>query len=169
MTTETGIKVLMFSGDKKDWEYWSSQFMSKASIQGWDEVFDVDNEDDIPTDAVGKNGSAETKQLWKDNKRAMNELLLSMSPDVKGKVCWRLIDNTKNPDKWKYGNAKQAWNSLRKKFEPRNACSLSELTKKWELMALNSVSESPDVFISEMQAVQMQLFSHGINKSDEEC
>ena len=37
---EKSIRILIFSGKKKDWNMWSEKFLAKASMRGFDGILD---------------------------------------------------------------------------------------------------------------------------------
>ena len=49
---ETSIKVILFSGAKKDWSAWEEKFLSRATRRGYRDIL-LGDPDDIPEHGVG--------------------------------------------------------------------------------------------------------------------
>ena len=121
-TYEQTIRVLKFSGLKKDWPTWKQQYEARASAKGWldvlttphfgiprdDEVLDEDQPDEL-----------ELITLRKKNKSVFNDLTLSMDGSTRaGRIALRNLLRSKLPG-YLEGNASDAWRRLKNKHESR--------------------------------------------------
>jgi len=82
---EGTIKVIPFSGNKRDWPIWSEKFLARGDLKGYKDILTgkvkvpSDEEYDDMEDATLK---AKAKALRKLNKDAFIDLLLSITAET---------------------------------------------------------------------------------------
>ena len=159
MSDEKTIRILAFTGKKEDWNMWSEKFMAKASIRGFDEILEGTLK--CPKDdATNLNKKEETAKAL--NKIAFNELVLSATDNVTAS----LIKSAKYGSIRK-GDAHDAWNKLKAKYEPNTGKELLDLNK--EYMALDmKVSDDPEEFITELSELRSRMKKEPFNQVIEE-
>ena len=89
---EASIKVIPFSGNKRDWPVWSEKFLARGDVKGYKSI--LLGEVAVPTDAEfddikdeGEKKKADV--LRKLNKDAYIDLLLSIATDTEtGRVAF---------------------------------------------------------------------------------
>jgi hypothetical protein len=111
---KTSIKLVTFSGKKKDWPMWEEKFLARASHRGYTHVL-MDKGIKIPTsDEMGL--TPDQEKVKKLNEKAYMELILFMDTDQSGgSIAFNIVKGTKK-GKYKEGNAKLAWKKLKKNY-----------------------------------------------------
>jgi hypothetical protein len=94
-SSETSIKVVTFSGKKKDWLMWEEKFLARASHRGYKHIL-TDKGIKIPK--LEETGlTLEKEKVRKLNEKAYMELTLSMDTDHPGGcIAFNIIKGTKN-------------------------------------------------------------------------
>ena len=77
-THETTVKILPFSGKKKDWHKWLRQFLAFGARRGYKQVVTGT----LPVPTLMTSSSTEDKRVNNLNNNAYADLILSMSDDV---------------------------------------------------------------------------------------
>ena len=116
---EKSIRILTFSGKKKDWNMWSEKFLAKASMRGYDEILDGTTKVEKDSVTTVTKEQEVARQL---NKKAYNELVLSAVDSVTSGI----IKSAKRTG-IKKGDAKDAWDKLKTKYEPNTGQELLDL------------------------------------------
>ena len=106
MNDEKSIRIISFSGKRKDWRIWSRKFLAVAEKRGYKKVL---------TGALTITGSStdDKKQLGIN---AYNNLLLAMTEGI----SFGLIDESTSatcPD----GDASKAWKNLMVRYESQTS------------------------------------------------
>ena len=175
----TTIRILEFDGDKTSFKFWSAKFLAKSGrskykpILTGDKVIPSSSEYDTAVAVEEATRNADQKSIverYEASILAYDDLLLSMnSTTSSGRVAFGIVDGCKttaNPD----GNARQAWTRLNEKYAPTNAPSYIELEKKFAEMELTSCDTDPDKFITNLEALMVQMNKTSIpgksNKSE---
>ena len=92
---EKTIRVLPFTGKKKEWGPWEEKFLAKAKRSGYKDVLLGNKEIPKASDTVDEEG-AKIKDL---NELGYHDLMLCMDTDtVGGNVAFHLVKGTKSPD-----------------------------------------------------------------------
>ena len=97
---------------------------------------------------------------------ACDNLIVSMDDSASGsKVAFNTIGNTKDKEKWPDGNAKIAWEKLKKKCAPTSAPNLLKVHREF-YGAKFKKHWAPDAFITNMEELRGQMENMG-HKMDE--
>ena len=105
------------------------------------------------------------KELVELNKKAFGDLVISIDcSTAAGKVAFSMIKNTKTKE-YPTGDITIAWLRLKKKYEPSTAPQLMRLTREFYHKFLRP-DQDPDVFITEMEALQIQMQDLGHHMPD---
>ena len=159
---EASIKVIPFSGNKRDWPIWSEKFLARADVKGYREI--LLGEIDVPTDGdYADISDADEKKkadgLRKSNKDAYIDLLLSISTEHEtGRVAFQIIRTAKTKE-FAAGDARGAWRRLESKFESKRAPSRLILKEKFMSSKLKNPRSDPDVWITQLEDLQVQINS----------
>ena len=152
---EGTIKVIPFSGNKRDWPIWSEKFLARGDLKGYKDILTgkvkvpSDEEYDDMQDATLK---AKAKALRKLNKDAFIDLLLSITADTEtGRIAFQIVKGSKTKD-LSDGDARAAWKKLNSKFESTRAPNRLLLKEKFTNSRLKSARSDPDVWITQLEA-----------------
>jgi len=109
---ESSIRVVMFSGDKRDWVTWSEKWLARAGMKGFKKV--ATGEVDVPDSTVTALDD-EQKKAVKANEKGYSDLILSMDTDkAGGRVAFNIVKGTKSSE-YPDGNVQLAYERLKKK------------------------------------------------------
>ena len=154
-SVETSIKVVLFSGMKKDWAAWEEKFLARSSSKGYKSLLMGDEEVPKSTEDEDKL-TDEQKQEKKWNEKAYADLVLSMDTDKpSGRVAFNIIRGTKTAE-YADGNAALAWKRLKRKYEPNTAPTLMKLTQLYQNARLKK-GRDPDVFVTYLEDLRSRL------------
>ena len=146
MNATTTIRVLPFSGKEKDWRMWSRKFLAASVAKGYREAVD-------PIDPL-------TDAKDDENRKAYSDLMLSMIDET----TFGIIDEAKtglHPD----GDARFAWNELKRKFEPKTG--FNEVKTKREFNScFMEIGQDPDEWIHNLIMLQRRLETMGTKISE---
>ena len=159
-TTEKSIKILTFSGKKEDWTMWSDKFMAKASMKEYDGILDgsiIITDDDSTTMTTAQKETLEKAK--KLNKTAYNELILACTD----KISFGIVKGAKTK-KLPKGDAKEAWNRLKVRFEPNTGTELLTLNKSYMSLELSDVKEDPEEFITQLDELRARMAEEPFNE-----
>jgi hypothetical protein len=148
------VKITPFSGDKKDWERWSTTFLAKARLRGYRNVI-------VGAEIQPNKGSKDFEAFMLRNDVAYAEILTACECDV----CFGIVNSSRSdilPD----GDAKLAWENLDAKFEPKTKASLIQLKKQFLDCKLTSLNQDPDEWIQILEGLQRKLLILGHEVSD---
>ena len=120
MSNEKTIKVIEFSGKKKDWDFWEEKFIARASRRGYKEVLTC-KPTEIPKDSevLDPTKAADKEKIKKKklNSLAFEELFLSIDiSESAGKVAFRIVKQCKDKTDYPDGNAAPPWKRLTEKY-----------------------------------------------------
>ena len=157
---EGTIKVIPFSGNKRDWPIWSEKFLARGDLKGYKDILTgkvkvpSDEEYDDMEDATLK---AKAKALRKLNKDAFIDLLLSITAETEtGRIAFQIVKGSKTKD-LSDGDARAAWKKLNSKFESTRAPNRLLLKEKFTNSRLKSARSDPDVWITQLEDLQVQI------------
>ena len=157
---EKSIRILTFSGKKEDWTMWSDKFLAKASMKGYDVILDgsiiIKDDDPSTLSTTQKEAQEEAKKL---NKRAYNELILACTD----KISFGIVKGAKTKLLPK-GDAKEAWNRLKVRFEPNTGTELLTLNKSYMSLELSDVKEDPEEFITRLDELRARMAEEPFNE-----
>jgi hypothetical protein len=141
---ETSIKVVTFSGEKKDWLMWE-KFHTRASHRGYKHIL-MDENIEIPkSDDTGL--MPDKEKVKKLNEKVYMELILSMDTDQPGgSIAFNIVKGTKKGE-YKEGNVRLAWINLKKKYALMMAPLLMRMSELYMNAKLRKGAD-PDVYIT---------------------
>ena len=160
---ERAIRILQFSGKKEDWIMWTDKFLARATIRGYDEILMgtllATGESSVDEDGNSKNLSKEEKHANGLNKKAYNELILSCND----KFLFGIVKSAKKQVHPK-GDAREAWNKLKQRYEPNTGTELLALHKEYMSMELNDVKVDPETFITDLDELRARMREDPFNE-----
>jgi len=121
---EGTIRVIPFSGNKRDWPIWSEKFLARGDVKGYKDI--LLGKVIVPTDSAFNDmpsGTEKTKAktLRKLNKDAFIDLLLSITADTEtGRIAFQIVKGSKTKE-LSDEDARVAWRKLNSKFESTQA------------------------------------------------
>ena len=166
----TSIKVIPFSGKAVDWPVWSEKFLARARRKGYKKILlgtvsvPSDDEDlsQLTADEI-----KEKEKLRELNEDAYEDLILSINGETEvGRVVFQLVRGAKTK-KLADGDAKEAWDRLRGKYEARTAPSRLLLKSKIQGLRLK-YKQDPEIYISELEDLVLQYNQAGGSWKDDE-
>ena len=157
---EKSLRIIEFSG--KDWEVWSEKFKARGKRKGYTKL--LLGKAKVPTlseyslaELGDSDADKETVKLGDSNALGYEDLILSINGSTKaGKVAFNLVKNCKT-DEFPEGNYKLAWDRLVNKYSPKTAPSYIELKKKFTNSILESSSDDPDEWITELESLRAEI------------
>lgn len=157
---EGTIKVIPFTGNKRDWPVWSEKFLARGDVKGYKDILTgkVKVPSDDAYDAM-EAGAPKTKAklLRKLNKDAFIDMLLSITADTEtGRIAFQIVKGSKTKD-LSDGDARAAWKKLNSKFESTRAPNRLLLKEKFVNSRLKSARSDPDVWITQLEDLQVQI------------
>ncbi len=155
---ETSIRVITFSGKKKDWIAWEEKFLAKSKRRGYKDVLLGKTTIPKSTESLDPNNPAEMKliEIQELNESGYTDLILSMDTETSsGKVAFNIVRNSKSKD-YEDGNIEVAFKNLRRKYAPQNAPSLAKLHKSFYGASLKK-NVDPDVFITYLEDIRSRM------------
>jgi gag-polypeptide of LTR copia-type len=157
---EVTIRVVSFTGKKDDWEAWKEKFYVRSIMKKYDNILMGDDIVPKTHSATGvklTNLTPAEKELVEANQKGFADLVLSMDcSNPAGKVALAIIIGTKSDKELPSGNLRTAYLRLKAKYEPSTTPQLVLLTKKFHSMTLKP-NQDPDVFITELEAMKVQM------------
>jgi hypothetical protein len=150
------VKITPFSGEKKDWECWSTIFLAKARLRGYRNVT-------LGVEIPPNKGSKDFESYVLRNDIAYAEILIACKCDI----CFGVINSSRS-EILLDGDAKLAWDNLITKFEPRTKSSLIQLKKQFLENKLKDSTQDPDQWIQSLEGIQrkLQILGHKISEMD---
>jgi hypothetical protein len=126
---EQSIRVVPFSGEKKEWMTCEEKFLAISHIKGFSEIFEMDPED-IPTDSDDLDnekiaGNNKKRETCEKNRKAYHLLILSMSGDTPHSAV-AIVQSKKTADNL-FVNAAQGFQQINKRYCPSTAPHLAML------------------------------------------
>ena len=157
---EGGIKVIPFSGNKRDWPIWSEKFLARGDMKGYKDILlgkvKVPTDNDFNAMASGTE-KTKAKTLRKLNKDAFIDLLLSITAESEtGRIAFQIVKGSKTKE-LSDGDARAAWKKLNSKFESTRAPNRLLLKEKFVNSRLKSARSDPDIWITQLEDLQVQI------------
>ena len=122
------IRIIAFSGKQKDWNCWSKQFLATKTARGHREVLK-------PKDPKVKKDS-------NNNNKVYAHLMMACEDNV----TFGIIEEATS-DAFLKGDARLAWSTLYKKFEPNTGGRKVRLKSKFQKTRLINVRDDPNNWI----------------------
>jgi hypothetical protein len=173
-TNEVSIKVIGFSGKKKDWITWEEKFLSKAKRRGYKDLLLgkvlIPESTTVLTVIAGASDEDAIKAKVKTrelNEQGYSDLILSMDTKSNaGKVAFNLVRGSKTPD-YEDGNIAVAFKSLKRKYSPKTAPTLAKYHKLFYSAKLKKKAD-PDVFITYLEDLRLNMAEMKSTMSDDQ-
>ncbi len=150
------MKVITFSGKKRDWDAWEEKFLAKAKRKGYKELLQGKLTIPVDSDVLDLDGDEDKEKIdiQEKNELAYGELILSMDTrESAGKVAFSIVRQSKSKD-YPDGNAKVAWKDLRRKYAPTTVPSLAKLHKQFYGAKLKKKAD-PDICITYLEDTRL--------------
>ena len=162
---EKSIRIVPFSGNKKDWRMWSKQFLAVSGKRDYKDVLEgktsipAKSETlDITTDA-GKAKMAARKA----NDNAYHDLILSN----KHLVAFNIVDKSVISD-LPDGDAALAWKDLKKKYDSKTPSTMVSLSEQYHNSKLENLKVDPEVWIVHLEILKTKLDQMGYTISEKQ-
>ena len=171
---EISIKVIGFSGKKKDWITWEEKFLSKAKRRGYKDLLlgkvEIPKSTAVLTVVSGASDEEATKlkiKIQELNEQGYSDLILSMdTKENAGKIAFNLVRSSKNED-YEDGNIAVAFKSLKRKYSPKTAPTLAKYHKLFYSSKLKKKAD-PDVFITHLEDLRLNMAEMKSKMSDDQ-
>jgi hypothetical protein len=153
---EMQLKIVGFSGLKKDWDRWNVTFLAKARLKGYRNLL-------VGIDRMPSKGTKGHEDFMTKNDFAFAELLISCECDV----CLGLV-NISRSEEMPEGDAHIAWTKLVEKFAPTTKYNLIKTKKEFVDSKLEDVTMDPDEWIQNLEILRQRLMilGHPISEMD---
>ena len=169
-STEKTIAKFTFSGKSVDWPVWSEKFLARARRKDYKKILlgtEVVPSDTTEIDESTDAGKKE-KKLRELNENAYEELILFVDGNTEaGRVAFSIIRGAKTK-RLKDGDANLAWIRLCNKYRSKSAPSRLNLKNKFTAMKLKNVKSDPDIWLTELEDLRLQLEEAGATMSEED-
>jgi hypothetical protein len=154
-------RVVPFSGKKEDWDMWQIKHVGRARVRGTYGV--LKGTEAVPVIAAGAVASDEEQEIIELNTIAYNDLLQSVSEAISFNLV-RTGITVELPE----GSAAQAWKNLCSKYSPNTVAEKIRLKKELQQLKLESSSDDPDVWLTKLELIRMQLIKFKAAVSDDD-
>ena len=151
MSSERAIRVIRFSGSKKDWRKWSRKFLAMSVKRGYKDVLLGKTREEGMTD--------DEKNL---NGHAYNDIMLSMDEDV----SFSIVDEACT-EELPEGDSAMAWRKLEAKYNSQTNSSKVKLMKQLNRSKLKNKDHDPDHWVSELEVIRSQLKKMNVSIEDD--
>ena len=151
---EKSIRIVQFSGKKKEWRMWSKQFLAVAGKRYYKDI--IDGNETVPEKSETLYlTTVEGKRKMKARKVKENGyhdlILANQNP-----VAFNLVEkatSTDLPD----GDSKMAWDSLKQKYESKTPSTMVSLSDQYHRSKLENVQVDPEVWIVYLEILLTKL------------
>ena len=154
-------RVVPFSGKKEDWDMWQIKHLGRARVRGTYGI--LMGTEAVPVVVVGVAPTSDEEEIIELNTIAYNDLLQSVSEAISFNLV-RTGITVELPD----GSAAQAWKNLCSKYSPNTVAEKIRLKKELQQLKLESSSEDPDVWLTKLEFIRMQLIKFKAAVSDDD-
>jgi hypothetical protein len=169
-TDKSSIRIAPFSGKHFDWPVWREKFMARARRKGYKEILTggaTAPADSVTIDVTTPEGKAQ-KALRDANETAYEALVLLIDGETAvGRVAFNIVRGCKTSE-LADGDAWLAWKRLCDKYEPKSAPSRLALKSEFNNKVLKNANQDPDVWLTELEDLRMQLMNAGSKMSEDE-
>ncbi len=158
--SETSIKVIKFSGKKRDWSIWEEKFVARSKCRGYKNILLERQDIKIPktTEVIDEKTEEGKKKIkiMELNEIGYVDLILSMNTDtLAGQVAFDIVKKTRVPD-YEDGNIQVAWKSLKRKYSPKTAPTLASFNKRF-YGSTCSKGMDPDVYLTFLENLRSRM------------
>ena len=154
-------RVVPFSGKKEDWDMWQIKHVGRARVRGTYGV--LMGTEAVPKIEAGIALSSNEEEIIELNTIAYNDLLQSCSEAISFNLVRTGITEDL-PD----GSAAQAWKNLCSKYSPNTVAEKIRLKKELQQLKLESSSDDPDVWLTKLELIRMQVIKFKASVSDDD-
>ena len=147
---DKAIRVLTFSGKKKDWPMWEAKYAARARAKGWYQVLVGATE--VPAAATVLTDQQVTLQAArKANEDGYADLLLSMEDEV----TFNIVNEAKTTD-LPDGSLPKAWKDLKARFAPSTKSELVDLRREFMTLTIET-GDDPEEFLTNLEAINRKI------------
>ena len=157
------IRVISFEDKKKNYQTWAKKFMSASMLRGYNIVLTDTDPKVLKQSKVLKATDKDSLKLYKANQKAYRKLILACHGDI----AFRLIEKSVTKD-LPDGDAKLAWNSLKRRFDSQTSSNKLKLKKKFTNSSLTNWKKDPADWITELEKMRTQFDRMGHVISDKD-
>ena len=140
-TNEKSIRIVQFSGKKKDWRMWRKQFLAVSGKREYKDVLTgivkVPKASDILDPS--KDDDKKKIQARKANDMAYHDLILANEQPV----AFNIVDKAVTID-LPNGDAAKAWADLTRKYDNKTSSSVVTLSDEYNSSKLENVKTDPE-------------------------
>ena len=169
-TDKSSICIVPFSGKHFDWTVWREKFMTRAGCKGYKEILTgaaTAPANSVTIDVTTPKGKAQ-KALRDANETAYEALVLLIDGETAvGRVAFNIVRECKT-SKLADGDGWLAWKRLCNKYEPKSAPSRLALKSEFNNKVLKNANQDPDVWLTELEDLRMQLMNAGSKMLEDE-
>jgi len=164
------IRVIVFNGEPEEWNYWEEKFLARGGKKGFKDVLTgvLQATNDSKTldlmSAVGKEKNLVKKQntfgIWRVD-------FVHWYEQGQGEDC--IPDCEEQQNYWEEGgDVALVWKWLKEKYAPKIAPRKVKLMQEFQKMTLKSSGEDPDVWLTNLESIQMKLAETSYTISDKQ-
>jgi len=162
---EERITIIPFDGTTKQWKIWSTKFLARARRKGYKGI--LTGSIKAPKDNVRTQLTEEQEKNKELNTIAYEDIILSIDGNkATGRVAFRLVETATTGIK--DGNAHEAWQKLKDKYQPDKAPNRVELKQAFTNSKLRDGDQDPDEWITELEELRADLARMGSDITDED-
>ena len=164
------IAKFTFSGKKVDWAVWSEKFLARARRKDYKKI--LKGTAIVPSDSESIDASTtagkEKQKLRELNELAYEDLILFIDGTTDaGRVAFSIVRGSKT-NNLRDGDACEAWKRLNDKYESKSAPSRLKLTKEFNTSKLENKRSDPDVWLTKLEDLRVQLATIGKDMTDQD-
>jgi hypothetical protein len=150
------LKIVEFSGRKKEWDRWSITFLSTERLKDYRNLL-------MGIKTMPAKGSKGFEDFVNKNDFAFADLLISCKSDV----CLGLV-NASRLEELPEGDVCLVWTNMISKFAPVTKYNLIKTMKELNDSKLDDISQDPDEWIQSLEILRQRLIIlvHPINEMD---
>ena len=93
MSSETAIKVIVFSGKVKDWSMWEEKFLARSKKKGYKEILTGKLTVPIKSDQEMEEEGKARKKTENKNEDAYSDFILSFAETEARNVAFSIVKN----------------------------------------------------------------------------
>ena len=127
------IRVISFEDKKKNYQTWAKKFMLAATLRGYNIVLFQTNPKVPKQTKVLKYTDKDLLKLHKANQRAYYKLIMTCHGDI----AFGIVEKSVMKDLTD-GDTNLAWNSLKRRFDPKTSSNSRNFKKKFTNSSLTN-------------------------------
>ena len=137
-----------------EYRKWAKKFMARAQRKGYKKVLTGD--ETVPPESQALDTSKPDEKILSQARKHNEDAYADQITAVQSDVAFNIVDqavSTILPS----GDAKKAWDALKKKYEPDTQARLLYLRKKFTACKMADATEDPEQFITKMEELRAQI------------